>query len=119
MGAGCRNDESTKTRIETPMPWLTPQTLDRVVMTNPLKQGLKLGLVPQRQVVAYVVMTNPLKQGLKQIVVCLEIEFLHGRNDESTKTRIETINNAQGMDWGLVVVMTNPLKQGLKLRCPG
>ena len=65
-----RNDESTKTRIETDSDASNASPFCNVVMTNPLKQGLKL----------YV------RNAAIWHVTC--------RNDESTKTRIETIYSA-------------------------
>ena len=85
-------------------------------------------------------MTNPLKQGLKRKSLrtamdaksCRNDEStktrietkpasglaltIHGRNDESTKTRIETRYTGAGRYTPFCVVMTNPLKQGLKQR---
>ena len=84
-----RNDESTKTRIETQV----AMTLDSsvlVVMTNPLKQGLKQGIEDSKNHYAKVVMTNPLKQGLKLQSAERRPKIIMSRNDESTKTRIET-----------------------------
>ena len=66
----CRNDESTKTRIET---YLNARTHyeNQVVMTNPLKQGLKHSIGTGFVLFHYnVVMTNPLKQGLKHRLAC-------------------------------------------------
>ena len=63
-------------------------------MTNPLKQGLKLVEDQQDRFRKVVVMTNPLKQGLKQRVYQLREIMPQRRNDESTKTRIETQNQA-------------------------
>ena len=61
-----------------------------VVMTNPLKQGLKQWYNHKNTVDHKVVMTNPLKQGLKPGHKCVGACEIDSRNDESTKTRIET-----------------------------
>ena len=61
----------------------------QVVMTNPLKQGLKQFSGDPTLLGTGVVMTNPLKQGLK-------------------------LHEGQNRSEALLVVMTNPLKQGLK-----
>ena len=108
-----RNDESTKTRIETEFDWETTPYTDLVVMTNPLKQGLKLDIQTSPHTRTHVVMTNPLKQGLKLDVFDPVGLCGQSRNDESTKTRIET-HALLGNQVLFIVVMTNPLKQGLK-----
>ena len=59
-------------------------------MTNPLKQGLKRHIWQQGNLLDCVVMTNPLKQGLKPTINQEIAQITAGRNDESTKTRIET-----------------------------
>ena len=59
-------------------------------MTNPLKQGLKLSIRDGFGNKERVVMTNPLKQGLKLNKPYMVPSQSHCRNDESTKTRIET-----------------------------
>ena len=89
MPAKSRNDESTKTRIETVLQFFKTLGL-YVVMTNPLKQGLKLQSPMITMIRMTVVMTNPLKQGLKQDMQNLVKLRQDSRNDESTKTRIET-----------------------------
>ena len=58
-------------------------------------------------------MTNPLKQGLKLVITRSIEKQDNSRNDESTKTRIET-KRVPSIGAGMRVVMTNPLKQGLK-----
>ena len=59
-------------------------------------------------------MTNPLKQGLKLKIAGLCRFSRRCRNDESTKTRIETQSGMMPKKKLMLVVMTNPLKQGLK-----
>ena len=63
---------------------------ESVLMTNPLKQGLKRATPGKTQRGIGVVMTNPLKQGLKPDVFAEMQPTEPSRNDESTKTRIET-----------------------------
>ena len=85
-----------------------------VVMTNPLKQGLKQRDEPETVTGSPGRNDESTKTRIETDLV-LELKSMYdGRNDESTKTRIETpvgfVIDAAAVE----VVMTNPLKQGLK-----
>ena len=59
-----RDDESITTRIETRKRPLLVKA-KRIVMMNPLQQGLKLRFRVMYKRISNIVMMNPLQQGLK------------------------------------------------------
>ena len=107
-----RNDESTKTRIETLIRMMSP-TVQKSRNDESTKTRIETASGDMHEFIKDVVMTNPLKQGLKPRYRSVIFACGPGRNDESTKTRIETAPGVCIKE-GFCVVMTNPLKQGLK-----
>ena len=87
----CRNDESTKTRIETFVLFLDFFQVLNVVMTNPLKQGLKRSENSEKLSMKHCRNDESTKTRIETCKDCDWQALDPSRNDESTKTRIETL----------------------------
>ncbi|CAN2040609.1 conserved hypothetical protein [Candidatus Magnetomoraceae bacterium gMMP-15] len=86
---------STKTRIETFYSLQMSIRIKLVLITYPLKQGLKHFTSFSCCFLALVLITYPLKQGLKHFIEHYIFKHLIGSNYLSTKTRIETSDREQ------------------------
>ena len=137
---GSRRPTSTKTRIETFLPLAVTKTVCRVEDQHPLKQGLKLKVLPVtvlikagRRPTSTKTRIETVKSHLhcRSMAQCRRptstktrietLKFIHpsqsqsqSRRPTSTKTRIETIYASPTASLCICVEDQHPLKQGLK-----